>query len=150
MVTDNIRNANSYYALGTGIKKALKFLEATDFSGMASGRYDIDGDAVYALVQSYDSKPAGEGKLEAHRKYIDVQFVFDGCESMGYANIETLSAECEYDVQKDFILYKGEYDMLTYSKGMFAIYFPFDAHMPCIAVDKPAPVKKIVVKVKCE
>lgn len=150
MVTDNIRNAKNYYALGGRIKKALLYLQATDFSGMAPGRYEIESDDVFALIQQYDPKPVSEGKLEAHRKYIDVQYLYEGCEEMGYADIDSLDIKIDYDDEKDVVIYKGECDMLTYNKGMFAIFFPQDAHMPCIEADKHVPVKKIVVKVKCE
>ncbi len=150
MIIDNIRNAKDYYVLGNSIKKALKYLQSTNFTNVKPGRYDIEGDLVYALVQSYQSKPIEEGKIEAHKKYIDIQYIFDGCETMGYANIDGLETKCGYDSNNDVIIYSGECSMVKYEKGMFAIFFPQDAHMPCIAFDKPAQVKKIVVKVKWE
>jgi YhcH/YjgK/YiaL family protein len=148
MITQNIKNASLYFGLGERIAKGLKYLQQTDFSGMEPGKYEIDGSDVFALVQKYDSKPISEGKWEAHRKFIDVQFVAEGAEQMGYADIESLEVTKEYDAEGDYLLLQGKGCMLACSAGTFAIFGPQDAHMPCIAIDSPSPVKKVVVKVR--
>jgi len=148
MVVDNIKNAGLYFGMGSGIHKALKFLQETDFAGVEPGKYEIDGNNVYALVQKYDSKQLAEGKWEAHRRYIDVQYVADGTEQMGYAFAGNLEVIKEYDSEGDYLLLQGNGSMVVCTAGTFAIFGPEDAHMPCIAVDAPKPVKKVVVKVK--
>lgn len=148
MVADNLKNAALYNGMGERIKKALNYLQGTDFSKMEPGRYEIDGSDIYALVQKYDTKPAAEGKWEAHRKYADIQYVVEGVEQMGYAFIESLEVSQEYDPEKDALLLRGSGSMVICNRGTFAIFGPEDAHMPCIAVDKPTPVKKVVVKVR--
>jgi YhcH/YjgK/YiaL family protein len=67
MIVDNIKNAGLYYGMGPRIEQALKYLQQNDFAGMEPGKYEIDGNNVYALVQKYDSKPFSEGKWEGHR-----------------------------------------------------------------------------------
>ena len=146
MVVDNIKNAGLYYNLSKGIEKGLKYLQETDFSKMEPGRYEIDGSNVFALVQHYQTKPLSEGKFEAHRKYIDIQYMSVGLEQIGYALISTLKGQ-EYNSDKDFQLLDGNGSMFECSSGTFAILMPEDAHMPGIAVDKQIPVKKVVVKV---
>jgi len=148
MIADNIKNAGIYYGVGKSIEKALKYVEQTDFSAMEPGKYAVDGDNIYALVQKYESNPVEEGVWESHRKYADVQFVFSGAERMGWVEAAKLNVTEEYDEKGDCVLYEGEGNMLTYSAGSFAVYFPEDAHMPCIAAGKPSQVTKVVVKVK--
>jgi len=147
MITDDIRNAATYNGVGTGIRMALEYLAKTDFAGMAPGRYDIDGNNVYALVQQYETKPREKGVWEAHRRYIDVQFVAAGIETMGYAPLGGLTVTQPYSTDKDCVLLAGDGDFLTVRAGVFVIFFPQDAHMPCLACAAPAPVRKVVVKV---
>jgi YhcH/YjgK/YiaL family protein len=104
---------------------------------------------MYALVQEYDSKLKEEGKWEAHRRYIDLQYVVKGVEGIGYANIHHLKQE-EYDTGKDFLPLQGEGDLVTVRNGSFVLLFPEDAHMPGMAIGTPVSVKKIVLKISVE
>ena len=147
MIIDSIQNRARYERLGTGIAKALEYLARTDVSKMATGRYDLDGDNVYALVQRYDTKPREKGVWEAHRRYIDVQFVASGVESMGYAPIGSLTVTQPYAADNDCVLLAGTGDFVTAAAGTFVVFFPEDAHMPCLACGAPPAVCKVVVKV---
>jgi len=147
MIIDQLQNAEQYYGLGTGIEAALRYLQQTDFKNVAPERYDIDGDRVYAMVQEYDAKPKAEGFWEAHRKYLDVQYVAAGVEHMGYAAVATLQAG-PYEEDKDFIKLEGDGEFFLLREGYFCILAPQDAHMPGMAVGQSAPVKKVVVKVE--
>lgn len=150
MITDSLRNASKYYCLGDTMMAALKYLEERDFLGVEPGKYEIDGSKMFALVQEYESKPVEQGIWEAHRKYIDIQYVVCGREKMGYACIDSMKVQQEYDDDKDCLLLTGAGDFLTVNENCFAVFYPQDAHMPCIAADIPARVKKVIVKVPVE
>ncbi|OPZ30925.1 MAG: Toxin-antitoxin biofilm protein TabA [Lentisphaerae bacterium ADurb.BinA184] len=150
MIIDALRNAAQYHGLGRGLRMALDYLAETDFSTVEPGRYELDGDRVYALVQRYDTKPRGTGVWEAHQHYIDVQYVADGAETMGYANVAGLTVTQPYLAGKDCVLLAGEGSFLAAPAGTFVVFFPEDAHMPCLADGKPQPVCKVVVKVAVE
>ena len=159
MVVDHIRNAGLYRGLGPGIGAALEYLARTDFGKVEIGRHDLP-DGLYAMVQEYETKPREEKRWEAHRKYIDVQFVAAGSELMGYADIASLEAVGEYDGSEDVQFFSGIGDFLRLTPGVFAILYPHDAHMPGVT---PSPggegwgegatssdastVRKVVVKV---
>lgn len=147
MIIDNIRNASIYYGLNPRIEAALKWLGAQEFSKLELGRIDILGDECYAIVQDYATVPREEKRWEAHRRYIDVQFVSSGTEMIGFANIETLKVVEEYNDEKDITWLEGDGDFSTVPAGTFVILHPHDAHMPGCAVEKPEMVRKIVVKV---
>ena len=83
---------------------------------------------------------------ESHRRYADVQFVQTGHERIGWAPLSAMTVTRPYDLEKDVQLLSGSGTMLPVPAGTFAIFLPQDAHMPCIAADKPAPVRKIVIK----
>lgn len=147
MIIDNLSNASLYYGVSSKLKKAFEFLQKTDFETMKPGRYEIDGDNVYAMVQQYETRPLEQGAWEAHKKYIDVQYVATGSEIMGYRHIEGMKVTKEYDQSVDCLFLEGEGDFFKVEAGFFAVFTPKDAHMPCIATTSPAEVKKVVVKV---
>jgi YhcH/YjgK/YiaL family protein len=132
--------------LAQRLQAGFYFLQTADLENIAPGRVDIDGNQVFALVQEYDTKPKEQGFWEAHRKYIDIQYVVGGIEHMGYANLAQLDAG-DYDESKDFLPLQGTGSFLLLPAGMFTLFMPEDAHMPGMAVDDPQPVKKVVVKV---
>ena len=147
MIIDRIENRARYHKLGPGIGAALEYLAQTDFAGLAPGRYDIDGDSVYALVQHYETRPREKGLWEAHRRYIDVQYVAAGIETMGYAPLDSMAVSQAYAPEKDCVLFSGNGDFMTVRAGTFVVFFPQDVHMPCLVKVTPGPVRKVVVKV---
>jgi len=144
MIIDRIENAGLYRGLGHQLEMALKAARIP----REPGRYDLNGDTLFALVQQYQTKPLADGKWEAHRKYIDVQYVEKGIERIGWAPVGTLDVTEPYDEGRDIAFYNGSGDFVTVRAGTFVILFPNDAHMPGITVDTPSPVKKVVVKVR--
>jgi len=148
MIVDKIENAELYKNLGERIKKSFDYIKHTDLKNLKPGRYEIDVENIFALISEYQSKPEAEGKLEAHRKYIDVQFVIKGEELTGYAPLGNQQTLEPYKEENDIIFYKGEKVFIKVTEGMFAIFFLEDVHMPGISVDKKSPVKKLVIKVK--
>lgn len=152
MIKDNIKNANLYYGLSNFVELGLKYLEETDFSSVENGKYEILSDKVYAIVQDYSSKLKSEAKFEAHRKYIDIQYVIKGEELMGVANTDDFTEAVAYDGEKDIVFLEPKsdcsQDFVKVSEKEFVIFTPNDAHMPSIAVCKPDYVKKVVVKVQ--
>jgi biofilm protein TabA len=133
------------------LAKALDFLASLEGKNIADGRIEIDGENVFAMVQSYDTIVPGDlVKMEGHKKYIDVQYVASGEEVLGWALIERATVTMEYDAAKDAWLgtvAKADVTNVRLSPGQAAILYPSDAHAPRLAAGEPGPVKKIVVKV---
>ncbi|MEG8946141.1 YhcH/YjgK/YiaL family protein [Rosettibacter firmus] len=150
MIYDQLKNAHLYFNLGNRIQKAFEYLLNTDFTNLDAGKYEIDGDNIYAVIQNYDTKPITAGKWEAHKKYIDIQYIVSGKEKMGYSNSIKMIVTEEYNQEKDVMFLKGNGNFLIAEEGYFALFFPSDVHMPGIAVNLSTPVKKVVVKVKVE
>ena len=146
MITDRLTNAHLYMHLGPRIQQAFEYLQHTDLLSLPPGRYELDGKNLYVMSQEYLSKLPDQGKWEAHRRYIDLQYITSGVERIGYAHLSRL-AQGEYNPEKDFHALTGEGDFITLSSGDFLLLFPDDAHMPGMAVGNPVPVKKVVVKI---
>ncbi len=148
MIIDSITNCHNYFGLNTRFSSAFEFILSTDFSKYEPGRYDVDGNEIYAMVSEYDTKPIAEAKWEAHRKYIDIHLMVRGEENFGYANLDTLKVIQPYDDGRECLLLEGDGDFLKLGKDSFIIAFPQDAHIPGIIYKEPAKVKKVVLKVK--
>ena len=148
MIIDKLSNSHLYSGLGDGINKAFAYLNETDFSKIELGKYEIDGENIFALVNEYNTKDEIEGKLEAHKKYIDVQFVAKGSELMGFVPLENQKIIVEYNEQNDITFFEGAKSFTQVDEGMFAIFFPTDVHLPGIKVNESIYVKKVVIKVK--
>lgn len=149
MIIDTIKNAPLYYAIHANFKRAFEYIASIDTAYIPAGRYEIDGTAMYALVQEYDTKLKEKGFWEAHRRYIDLQYMVQGVEGMGYSNIHHLQ-QGEYDKSKDFLPLFGEGDQVALKSGSFVLLLPEDAHMPGMAIGEPAPIKKVVIKIAVE
>lgn len=148
MIIDKLSNSILYSGISERIEKALQYLKEKDFSGIKPGKYEIDGDNVFAIVAEYQTKDEREGKLEAHKKYIDVQFVAKGSELIGYAPLENQEVIDEYNEHNDITFFSGEKSFTQLNEGMFAVFFPTDVHLPGIKVNEKSFVKKVVIKIR--
>ena len=150
MNLDRLENAGFYHSLGPGLKRAFEYLARTDFVQVPDGRYPLDGDELFAIVQRYQPKPLAAAMWEAHRKYIDVQYVAEGIERMGYAPLDDrLPVRQDYDPQRDLVFYDAQGDLFEVPAGLFVIFTPQDVHAPSLAsgqADPAQPVCKVVVK----
>lgn len=151
MLTTNITLAEKYDYLSDKFKKAFTFLRETDLASLPLGRTEIDGDEVYASVQSYTTMTVEECAFESHLEYFDVQYVVEGEECFGYEPVKNLTPSMDYDAERDLIFYNEPDDAgsVILKAGDFAIVPPEDGHAPRrMTKNGPCPVKKIVVKVK--
>ena len=146
MIIDRIENYKNYENLGIKISLALNHIKTTDFDNKEPGRYDIDGDDIYVMVNDYNTKHISECRLEGHRKYIDIQYVVKGSELMGYLPLSDQAVTAEYDDEKDVVFFEGSPLFVKLDKGMFVIFFPEDLHMP--GIGNGEPVRKIVIKAR--
>ena len=151
MIKDNLQHISYYSYLTRELQLSLKYLKNTDFSDMENGKYEFIEGKAFAIVQDYTSKPESEGKFEAHRKYIDIQFIVKGEEKIGKGNLEDFEEITEYDEEKDIVFLtpkdNEKVEFIKLKEGEFAIFTNKDVHMPSIAVENPSYVKKVVIKV---
>ena len=149
MIVDNLKNSKQYCNAHSGFSAGFDFLEKAVSENLPEGIYEIDTDNVFAFIQEYTSKE--ESSFEAHKNYIDIQFIVKGTEVIYAADLDKLSVNTEYNPEKD-IMFLEDYEKASkviLNDGEYGIFFPWDAHKPGLCLDgKPDTVKKIVVKVK--
>jgi YhcH/YjgK/YiaL family protein len=145
MIFDRIENINNYKGLGR-VYTALEFMAKTDFTKMPVGKYQLDGDNIYYMVQSYDTNP-DKTIAEAHKKYIDIQYIVKGEEIIAVAPIQGNKKLTEAKEEKDVYFYECDTKPVVLNDGDFMVLYPSDLHLPGKAVEEPCEVLKVVFKV---
>ncbi|MDA8099319.1 MAG: YhcH/YjgK/YiaL family protein [Nitrospiraceae bacterium] len=150
MIVTDLEHMEKQLPATPSFRKAMAFLRRKDLNTLADGRVEIDGDRVFALPQRYETLAPGAPKLEYHRKYIDIQFIVSGDETMGWATVDRMQISEPYDEKKDAAFGFADEGILTLTRlvaGQLAVFFPEDGHAPRLSTHRPSPVYKIVIKV---
>jgi YhcH/YjgK/YiaL family protein len=146
MIVDRLDNCRQYSGIHPLFSKAFEFLKSTDLTKFADGKHAIDGDDLFAIVARGPGRGRQHSPLEFHRRYIDIQFVVSGEDTMGWLPL----ADCQrisqpYDADKDLGFYFDRpTSWLLVPTGGFAIFFPEDAHAPLAG---ESIVHKVVLKI---
>ena len=153
MIYGNIHVKETEAAFSPTLRKALEIIRTTDTTGMAPGKYPLDGDKLILQINEMTTEPKEQRRAEIHRKYIDVQYMIHGKELIGVypdAGEDEISEDRLETGDIRFYTYRdvpGEV-MLPMTDGCYAVFFPEDAHRPGCQMDGEAcPVRKIVLKV---
>lgn len=148
---DNLAKDKTF--LARPLAKGLDYLAKTDFSKVPAGRYEIEGSSIFALVQEYQTAPKTEKKAETHAKYIDIQYIDQGTEIIGFALANRSNEIAENLLEtKDAVFYKtvsDEMDLII-GKGEYAIFFPDEIHRPGCNFGNGSNVRKVVIKIAAE
>jgi YhcH/YjgK/YiaL family protein len=147
MIADKINNAVIYRGLSGRMRKALDLLQDPSLAEKGDGRYEVEGDDIFYMIQRYSTKTKDQAGFEAHKEYIDVQAILDGEETIGCADAGSLETAEPY--KPDIVRLKAPpvFSEIYLPAGTFAVFFPTDAHMPCYH-HTPSRVTKLVIKVK--
>jgi YhcH/YjgK/YiaL family protein len=151
MIVDSLAHSDSYLSLHPLFPAAFAYLKGFDPS-TPDGKYPIDGDRLYAAVQRYTTAPEDTKAWETHQVYADIQYIVCGSEKIVYAPAESLPEGAPYNDVKDVQKYgtgsvAGEAATVL-KAGQFGVYLPQDGHKPGCFGESPAPVVKVVVKVR--
>ncbi len=133
------------------IRQAINYFRTTNFTSIETGKYEIQGDDIFVMIQNPTTVTQSEQKIEGHEKYIDVQFLIEGEEEIIYVSRKTegLVASEEYIENKDIAFYQHVEHEIAVSliPGMFVILFPSDLHRPVCSSTGGTKIKKAVMKI---
>jgi YhcH/YjgK/YiaL family protein len=146
MIADTLDRSARYTALHPAFSPAFEFLARTDLLSLPPGRHPLDGERIYVSIDHQDGRGRDGARIEAHRRYIDIQLTLEGDEAIGWLPL----ARCRlpagpYDREKDITFFSDRPDTWIHvPAGRFAIFFPEDAHAPLGGVGR---LKKAIVKI---
>jgi biofilm protein TabA len=146
VILDTLDQSDRYTQAHPGLAAAFDFLRQRDLAALAPGRHAIDGERVYALASRGPARAREAAPLEGHRRYIDVQVCFAGSEEIGWSpRAASGPAAVAYDASKDIEFFTARpAGWVPLQPGMFAVFFPEDAHAPMVGRGE---LSKVVVKV---
>lgn len=101
---------------------------------------------MYAIVARDPARAQDKALLEAHRQYVDIQFILSGTDEMGWKPRAACSMPAAgYDAGRDIEFFADRPDVwMPVNPGQFIVFFPEDAHAPLVGT---GVIHKIVVKV---
>ncbi|CAN5852583.1 YhcH/YjgK/YiaL family protein [soil metagenome] len=146
MIIDTLEHAHRYLQIHPMFALAFAFLASTDLKSLPPGRRELNGQRLIASIDHVTGLGRGRTRLEAHRRYIDIQVAFDGCDEIGWRPLgECRAVDEAHDETRDVGFWKDRPDSwIVLSPGRFAIFFPEDAHAPLAG---SGAVKKAVMKI---
>ena len=150
-IKGSLSDTSAFEARDPRFAKAFEFLRRPDLAELPDGRYEIDGDEIFAMVSSPALKPYGTGKTESHRKYIDIHYPINGREVIGLHTLTEAELALPFDTEKDFVLFDSETEPVEIGPGEFLVcYPPLDGHAPCGTRENPIPqgYRKVCLKIK--
>lgn len=150
MIVSMFSELSRYRGLSKNLDIAFDWLNKGTWGELPAGKYPIQGDAVFALIQEYLTKEHSECRFEAHRNYIDIQMIVSGKEIIEVLPVDSLEVIEPYKPDVEFFALpkdKTAHALMMHPKEA-AVFFPEDAHRPSMKVgDSAESVKKVVVKV---
>lgn len=145
MIIDKLENIGMYASVNPLFAQAIEFLKSTDLNAHELGKVVLKEGELFVNFAAARPKTKDDAKIETHNNFIDIQIPLTSTELMGYMPRTDLD-EAEYNAEKDVTFYPGHAtDYLTVKPGMFAIFFPEDAHAPGVT---EVELKKVIVKVR--
>ena len=146
MIMDALDRAENYYQMHPAFAKAFAFLTQEGLSATPAGRYEIEGNRLFCIITKAHGKSREEVRLEAHRKYIDIQYIIEGEDEMGWKPVDSCtSVDQEYNADTDILFYgDAPWQWTAVRAGSFAIFHPRDAHAPMVGNGE---IHKVVIKV---
>jgi biofilm protein TabA len=149
IIIDKLQHAKRYFKMHPAFEKAFAFLRQKGLAKLPAGRHEIDGDRLFCIISKGPGRSRSEAKLEAHRKYIDIQYVIAGADEMGFKpTADCKLVDTSYDADKDIEFFKDSPDSWTeVPAGSFVIFFPQDAHAPLVSSGE---IHKAVLKIAVE
>ena len=147
MIMDVLSHWSNYTWLNKRFEEGFRFVEQLK-ADAPEGRTEIDGENVFCMVQEYETNAWEGQRFEAHRQYADIQMLLTGEESILWAPSETLTVVQPYEPDIEFFDLKPASTELVLTPGVFCVFFPKDAHAPCLKHTTQSTVRKVVVKVR--
>lgn len=146
MIIDAGAFCQDYKSLHPLFERAFRFLAEADLRAFAPGRHPVDGDRLYLSIDHAQGRGRAGARLEAHRRYIDIQYTIEGDEEIGWMPLASCGAMTEpFNDAKDVGFFETRpTSWLSVPEGTFVVFFPRDAHAPLAG---RGAVKKAIMKV---
>ena len=131
------------------ITEALEFIKNLDKNSLTPGITEVNDEFYYNYLE-YETKEPTNTIYEAHKNYVDIQYIVEGQEKVDVSFEEYMELDTPYDTEKDIMFFKEPQEHFSRILGPdeYVIVLPYELHKPGQKVGENCNVKKIVGKVK--
>ena len=151
VTTLNSPELELYASLNKNFAKVFEIAKKAMKEPPAVGKYAIDGDDAFFMIQEYDTKDPTAARYETHKNYIDVQIILSGEEEIRFETLDKLSVQTDYNPEKDIAFWNmtDEYDSVRLIGGELSIIYPDEPHAPSLSTQNGrSHVIKLIAKVR--
>ena len=145
MIVCPFEDLKRYIPVIPGLKDAMDAIDA--MKGWEVGTTQLSGGNRIMAMEGTTGGTEGR-QCEAHRLYLDLQYIVEGEETVGWAPLDKLTLSGTFSTEKDIGMYDGAVDFMRIPAGNCYVVFPEDGHMPGVSLDGPHNYKKMVVKLR--
>ena len=130
--------------------RSIEALMKLDPGRIEAGRYELEGDKLFALIQDVESRSFEESRTEAHSKFADVQIPLSASERYGFSLPQAVLALIEDRMEaNDIAFYErpSREFFMDIDPGAYVVFLPNELHRPCLTITEKTPIRKAVIKV---
>ena len=142
--------SNHKTVLPGAVVRAIEAVQKLDLAGMATGRYELEGDQLFYLVQDAEPRALADCQAEAHRQYADVQMPVGASERFGFSlpQADLLATEQNFET-RDIAFYPTPANefFMDVAPGAYVVFWPGELHRPCVVIADKTPFRKVVIKI---
>lgn len=146
MIFSTLSQSSRYASLHPLFPRAFEFMRNTDLNALSPGVHQIIEKQLFVIVEEANGRTRAEAKLEAHRKYIDIQLVLAGVDEMGWKPLSDCHQPIDdYDSERDIRFFDDvPAAWIAVPPDHFCIFFPEDAHAPLVS---SGAIRKVIFKI---
>ncbi|HEW2678990.1 TPA: YhcH/YjgK/YiaL family protein, partial [Streptococcus pneumoniae] len=86
MIFDDLKNITFYKGIHPNLDKAIDYLYQHRKDSFELGKYEIDGDKVFLVVQENVLNQVENNQFEHHKNYADLHLLIEGHEYSSYGS----------------------------------------------------------------
>ena len=139
--------------LPPAIARALAAFQAQGLAGKPPGRYEIEGEQMFCLIQDATPRAVADCLSEAHHRHADIQIPLGAVERFGFALPQADLAPCDDQLEsRDLAFYPTPANefFMDVEPGAYVVFLPTELHRPCVLIDEKnekQEFRKAVIKV---
>lgn len=117
---------------------------------LAPGVYPSPEDGIVAKVMHYACNSTSIAEMEAHKEFVDVQFLYSGLEGVVVAAKPDNLSPIRSDAAGDNYFYPVPdiFHAIHLTPGAAAVFFPRDLHAGGLVLEEPQEISKVVLKIE--
>jgi YhcH/YjgK/YiaL family protein len=146
MILSSLAQSDRYALLHPLFSRVFDYIRDTNLYALPPGRYNLAGDELIAIVEQVSGRTKAMAQLETHRRYIDIQLILEGDETMGWKPLtDCYNPVAEYSIDRDIRFFlDAPASWIPVPPDHFCIFFPEDAHAPLVGT---GPIHKVIFKI---